>query len=345
MHTLRIMLVLLITTPIALTACDSGNTTTGGDASGTVSLYLTDDLSDYQHVGTTLNAVQLRHTGSDTRCSLLSTPQPLDITDLGINKLLELVDIKSCEARSYNRLHLEFGKMVALTDANNVDHLCEFTSYKDSLNKPNVLMCDDSGNCGIEINGAVNVLAGQHEEVTLDFNLREFEVDLTASPCAVSMKVSPIHAHDKMMDGYRKSVGGLVSQLDTTAKRFELSKGDSHFSVDYSGVTQAGIDTLLERAATDGLRTKVACSSYDRAAALCTAQGDAAIRVKLNGLLSALDMAARTFTLIYQTDRTLTVDYSNANYDAALADGQTVQVVLVGHNGGAFLARKVDIED
>lgn len=345
MNRLRIMLALLIVTPVALIACSSGNTTTDSSTSGTVSLYLTDDLSDYQHVSTTLNAVQLRHSGSNTSCSLLSTPQPLDITELGVDKVLELVDVASCEARSYNRLRLEFGKMVTLTDANNMDHLCEFTSYRDGQNNPNVLMCDDRGNCGIDINGAVNVLAGRHEEVTLDFNLKEFEVDLTASPCAVSMKVSPIHAQDKMMDGYRKSVGGLVSQLDTTAKRFELTKGNPHFSVDYSAVTQPGIDTLLGRAAADGLKTKVACSSYDAATALCTAQGDAAIRVRLEGVLSALDMAARTFTLTYQTGRTLTVDYGNASYDAALANDLTVEVVLTGHNGSAFLAQKVEIED
>jgi hypothetical protein len=339
------MLAFLIIIPVALIACDSGNTTTASNASGTVSLYLTDDLSDYQHVTTTLNAVQLRHSGSNTSCSLLSTPQPLDITDLGVNKVLELADITSCEARSYNRLRLEFDKMVTLTDANNMDHLCEFTSYKDDQNRPNVLMCDASGNCGIDINGAVNVLAGQHAEVSLDFNLREFEADLVASPCTVSMKVSPIHAQDKMMDGYRKSVGGLVSRLDTTAKRFALSRGSSQFSVDYGAVTQPGIDTLLARAATDGLRTKVACSSYDPASALCTAQGDAAMRVKLEGTLSALDMAARTFTLTYRTGKTLTVDYSTASYDTALANDLTVEVVITGHNGSAFLARTVEIED
>lgn len=346
MNRLWIMLIILIIAPIALISCNSGSTGTGSDStSGTVSLYLTDDLADYQRVVTQLNAVQLRHTGSGTNCDLLSAPQGLDITELGINKVLDLVDVKTCDAHSYNRLHLEFDKQVTLTDVNNMDHLCEFTAYKDQLNKPNVLVCDDRGNCSININGTVNVLAGQHEEMTLDFNLKEFDVDLTTTPCQVSMKVSPIHAGDKMRDGYRKSVGGLASQLDTTAKRFELSKGRSHYSVDYSAVTQPGIEALLQRAVTDGLKVKAACSSYDRAAALCTAQGDMAIRVKLEGTLSALDMAARTFTLTYQMSKTLKVDYSNARYDSALANDLTVEVVLYGYNGSAFLARDVEIED
>ena len=85
MNRLYVLLAALIITALAVTACNSGSTTTGsGSTTGTVSLYLTDDLSDYQHVVATLNAVQLRHTGSDTHCDLLSAPKTLDITELGV---------------------------------------------------------------------------------------------------------------------------------------------------------------------------------------------------------------------------------------------------------------------
>ena len=159
------------------------------------------------------------------------------------------------------------------------------------------------------------------------------------------MKVSPMHGDDKIQEGYHKSIGGIVSQLVIAAKNFNLSKRDTLFSVNYSTVTQAGVDTLLQRAVTDGLKTKVRCSSYDVAARLCTAQGDAAIRVKVQGVISALDMTARTFTLTYQTNKTLTVDYTDAAYDGTINNGMGVEVVLYGLSGNAFLARKVEIED
>lgn len=163
-----------------------------------------------------------------------------------------MVNVRTGPARSYNRVHLKFPEDAELTDANQITTACKFRSYKDQSNRPNILFCSD-GICRISINGAVTVLANHHQELVLDFDLKEFEVSMNGAACDVTLRVSPIHADDKMAESYSKSLRGLVSNLDTVKKTFTLTRDATAYTVDYRAITQADPSTLLKHAMVDSL--------------------------------------------------------------------------------------------
>jgi hypothetical protein len=192
-----------------------------------------------------INSVSLRHTGSGQECGLLTGPMEVDIAELSAQILL--LGVSECEARSYNRIRVVFDENVTLTE-NSLTQICRFVSYKDDSGNPNILACDPlEDTCTLEINGAVNVFAGQHEEVALDFELKDFEVEgFPGVDCTVTMKVSPLHAsgmEGKKQQGYMESVVGSVTSHDAGSKTFTLSHGNATYTVDYSGL-QGGSETF-----------------------------------------------------------------------------------------------------
>jgi hypothetical protein len=339
---------------VLLHACGGGN----GDPtnSATVSAYVTDDLGDYDSVEFTINTVQLRHTGGRT-CEIIHEPLAIDAAELGHDQIVERVDTTMCEAGPYNRLHVELGEDVTLRRTINgqpTTDQCKFVSYyDDNSDRPNRLSCAN-GVCSFDITGAINLVAQSHEHVALDADLKEFTVDFATTPCEVTLKLSPLHADDKLSVGYRTSLSGYVSDLDETYDHFVLTVDGGTYTVQYAGVTdQSGIDTLLGRAAADRLKTKVRCQTIDNGTTppTCTAQSVATqtlktITVKAKGNVSALDSSLQTFTLGYG-GTTLLVNYTKATelgkLEGVLADDATAEVTLYGFDLDYFLAREVEV--
>lgn len=328
----------------------------GDISSGRVALYVTDDLGDYKQVVTTLETVELRHTGSGESCSLLDEPTTLDLAMLGLKSVLELVNVADCPSRSYNRFHIAFQREVVLTNKDGVTATCSFDSYKDEHSRPNALACDGDI-CSLDITGAVNVAADENTDVALDFDLKEFEVkpdtiDPT-QPCTVTMKVTPLHGkdmEDKENEGYHRSLEGRISGLDTATKTFIIRYHEHDINVNYASIEQDGIDTLLQQAQDDELEVELKCTELDLNTSKCAAKS---IHVELKGHISDLNPDTSTFTLYYQTDKSLGVDYSLAlvendgenHVEGVLAEGSRVEVELVGHNGTDFLAIEVELEE
>ena len=338
---------------VALYACGGGD---GGGApagSTTVLGYVTDDLGPYDSVVLTLNSVQLRHT-SGRSCEIIQGPLQIDAAELGRDQLVEHVDTTTCEAGPYNRLHVEIDDDVALRlTPGSQPQACKFVSYyDDNSSRPNRLACAN-GVCSLDVTGAVNLVAGNREHVALDADLKEFVVTQTMNGCEVTLKVSPLHAGDKLAAGYRTSLSGAVSGLDAAVDRFVLTVAGSPYTIQYAGVTdQDGLDALLGRAATDQLRTTVRCQTLDAATTppTCTAQTVAAqelkaIAAKAKGTISALDTGAHTFTLGYGSGTTLPVNYTKAaeliKVEGTLASGAVAEVRLYGFTAGFSLAREV----
>ena len=331
---------------ITFYACGGGGGGGGGGmTSGSLALYVTDDMSNFKQVTTTLNKVQLINTGTSTICDVLTNPVSLDITNL--SSVLQLLNVSTCPSGTYNRIHLEFSKGVAVTDAGNTTNTCNFTSYKDEPNQPNVLQC--SGNiCSLDINGAVNVLANQNNKLALDFRLKDFEVNnLTGPNCTVTMKVSPLTASEMddkaKKEGYKEAISGGISNLNTTAKTFVITKHDKTFTVDYSGITtQQNIDQLLQFAQDKNLKVQVKASSIDLDTGTIKAS---AVYVKIEGTIKqgTLNTTNKTFTLTFASNE-LTVDYSSAEVEGALADNVKVAVKLIGVQGTKFKASNVEVE-
>lgn len=353
----------LIMVTALLAACGGSSSDTSGTNTSTVSAYVTDDLAGFESVELTLDTVQLRHTGSGRNCKIITGPLAIDAAELGHDEIIEHVDTTMCEAGPYNRLHVELGEDVTLTRTVNgtpQTDQCKFVSYYDDNSmRPNRLACAN-GTCSLDITGAVNLIAGNHEHVALDADLKQFTVDFSIMPCEVTLKVSPLHAQgidDKLAAGFRKSITGFVSALDTDLDRFTLSKDGHSFLVEYAGVTdQMGLDELLTRAEDDGLRTRVRCLSINDATSppTCVAQSDPtqplkAISVKAEGTASSLDTPTPdTLDLTYDMT-TLPVNYHEAvlrgEVEGTLADGVTAEVTLYGFDLGEFLAREVEVED
>jgi len=321
-----------------------GSGSSGGISSGTVALYATDDMSlDYKQVTVTLNAVSLEHKGTGDTCAILTTPVTLDITDL--SSMIQLLDVTTCPSMGYNRVHFEFSEQVVVTDTSDITTTCNFTSYKDKGNNPNVLICN-AGNCFIDMNGAVNVLGNQDSQIALDFDLKNFEVQNFNTPgCEVTMKVSPLNSDDiegKHDGGYEEGVSGYVSGVNTGSQSFTLSTLSGDFTVSYVNVTSAGINDILALAEAAILEVTVRSSNIDLDEGTIDAS---AINVEVEGTVSALDTLLHTFTLTYDTDETLTVNYSAAEeVEGGIADSANVEVKLNGYDAGNYLAMEVEVE-
>jgi len=356
--TLLAVLVALFTVA-SLYACGGGGGSGGGSAgTATVSAYVTDDLGVYDSVVLTLNSVQLRHPGGRS-CEIIRGPLVIDAAELGRDEIVEHVDTTTCEVGPYNRLHVEVDDDVTLRHTINnqpVTDACKFVSYYDDNSaRPNRLACTN-GVCSLDITGAVNLVAGGHEHVALDADLKQFIVDYSITPCEVTLKVSPLRAEDKLAAGYRLSLSGTVSSLDAAADSFTLTVAGNPYKIQYAGVTdQGGLDTLLGRAATDGLRTTVRCLTINTSTTppTCTAQTVLtqplkAIAVKAKGTISALDAGLRTFTLGYGAGTTLPVNFIKAaelgKVEGTLANGAGAEVKLHGFNLDHFLAREVEVK-
>lgn len=353
------MLAVLLATAL-LYACGGGSD--GGSAnSATVSAYVTDDLGGYDSVTLTVNSVQLRHT-SGRNCEIIHGPLTFDAAELGRDDLVDYVDTTICEPGPYNRLYVELDDDVTLrhTDANQqpVTDQCKFASYyEDRVAGPNRLNCAN-GVCSLNITGAVNLVAGNHEHVALDVDLKEFEVTYPPNrPCEVTLKVSPLHADDKLAAGYRMSLAGQVSNLNITDDRFILTTAlGAPYLVQYAGVTdQTGLDALLTRAAADQLRTRVRCDAINTTTTppTCTTSSDVsqplkAITVLAAGTVSGLNSSLQTLALNYGTVTTMPVNYAKATelgeVFGTLANDVDAAVRLYGFSLDYFLARRVVVQ-
>jgi hypothetical protein len=337
----------VLTAAVLLYSCGGGGRGSigGPTLSGTVALYLTDDMSGYKQVLATINKIDLLNTGSGASCNVFTGPQTLDIANL--TGVMQLINVTSCPAVPYNRIHIEFAKSVELMDQAGSTSTCMFTSYKDKNNHPNTLACG-TDTCTLDINGAVNLLVSQPNKLALDFDLKDFDVANFGDPstCSVTMKVSPLHAGEMKARRHPEAIMGLISGLSTTNQTFTLTRGHASFSVLYSGITtsqQPGIDTLLQRAQDDRLRVKVLASQIDFTNHTVTAS---AIYVKVEGTIASgsLNTTNHTFTVNYRSGKSMALDYSSAVVEGVLTEGSWVEVKLYGFDGTNFLAGRVEVE-
>jgi hypothetical protein len=359
----------LLAVPVALIAaallhaCGGGTDSNSGAASNTVTVtsYITDDLGGYESVVLTVNKVELRHPVTP-RCTIIDTSITVDAAELGREKILEQVNTTQCAVGPYNRLYVELGEEVFLQQVGGtIPQGCKFVSYMESgFPLPNRLACNGD-TCSLNITGAVNLIARNHEHVALDVDLKQFTVVTNGDSCEVTLKVSPIHADGKLAAGFRKRISGTVSDLSTGTDTCTVTTVRGHsFMVQYAGVADqlaAGLETLLTRAMDDKLRTSVRCQTIDTATSppTCTAQTDAtqplkAIAVKAKGTITNLAPAPQTtFTLNYGAVPTmLPVNYAKAvelgKVQGTLVENASADVMLYGFDADFYLARDVEVE-
>ncbi len=344
--TIITILMILALFGLVLFSCSGSGTTGALASSGKIALYLTDDMSFYSQVTTTVNRVQLLNTGSGAVCDVMTDPISVNLANLPA--VLQFVNEAACPAVSYNRIHIDFDRNVQIMSGPTGSlNACSFGSYRNTNGEqPNVLFCGQNEICTLDLNGAVNVAASQGAKMALDFDLKNFDISGLGTPsCSVTMKVSPVTPEQLQNHIRNEVITGLVSRLNTTDKTFELVRGTRTFSVQYSAVPtseQPGIDVLLQAAQDNGLRTKVFARSIDLTNNRIAAT---AIIVKVEGTVSDL-VAGATFTVHYDGAKTMVVDESRALLEGVPEDGSWVDVKLFGWNSvnGLFLADSVEVE-
>ncbi len=319
---------------------------------GTVAVYATDTPVSgvFSQVTATITKVQLVNTGTNTSCDLLPKPILLNIANLA--DTLQLVNVTECVPGSFNRFRIQFDKNAQLVSASTgTSTSCVFSSFKNegSGTQPNVLHCDSVTDiCTLDVNGAVDVLSLKDNKLALDFDLKNFDVQVAETACSMTMKVSPLTPSDIRTLSRAEAVTGLVSRLSITNQTFDLTRGNRTFSVLYSGITnsaQPGLDTLLGRAQDDRLRTRVTTSTIDLSNNRIAATR---IEVKVEGTVSGL-VPDSTFTVNYNTGgvaKTIGVDFSGVAVSGIIEKGLWVDVKLTGHDqaSGNFIADKVEVE-
>ncbi|UCH81345.1 MAG: DUF4382 domain-containing protein [Nitrospiraceae bacterium] len=338
--------ILLSGSVLRISCGDSGST---GDRSstGNVALYVTDDITaDYKHVEVTINGVQLLHTGTDTVCEFYN-PEDLDITDL--SSTIQFLDVNNCRTGNYNRIHIEFSQDVMLTNQLDEDVPCRFTSHKDQHDNPNILQCiekENETNCFMDMNGNVKVVQNKTEDVVLDFDLKKFEVvNDDISGCSVTIKVSPLNKSDvdkKHENGYKKAISGYVTAVGSEKKEFTLTTGSGDLIVSYADVEKEDIENLLNLAKSDNLEVIVKSMSIDFNQGPVIASG---IYLKMEGTVSKLDIIKSIFSLLYQPNKTIIVDYKNAEVEGNLEKDAFVKVKLNDYNGEHYIAEEVEVEE
>lgn len=332
---------------VLLFSCGSGGSGSGGgftnesSSPGNVVLFVTDDLGTYRKVRVTINDVRLMHMGSSASCDILEDPVELDITDL--SSVLQLLDVTSCPSINYNRIVIELDKRTVLTDAGNISSSCNLATYKNEQGGTNTLQC--GATCTVNMSGAVNVQASKTSNVAIDFDLKEFEVDHFGQPnCSLTMKVFPLNSADfdkKRNDGFREGISGLISNVDTVKKTFTLTADSGTFTVTYDDINATGIDDLLALAVADQLEVRVESLIIDLDTRKIAAT---ALIVEADGAVSALNSIAGTFTLTYQTNKTMFIDYLTADVEGSLLNGSQVEVKLKGFELSRYLADEVEVK-
>lgn len=342
-------LLALISVVAVIYSCGGGGGGGGGTGTGKTALFITDDPADsFDAVKLKIAQIQVENTGTEDSCVLFNatnTPSSLPVNLTDLNNVLLLLSKTNCKPESFNRLKIDFNQDV-IVGKGDTSSICKLTSFKQegSSNVPNVVHCDNMGNCFVEINGAVNVLTNQFNKIALDFVLKDSDVEnFPNSNCTITFKTSPINASKKEV---LEAILGEISGLNTNTHTFALTEGDETFSVDYSSVTQTDIDNLLGFAQSnnnlDNLEVEVKCSTLDFTTNQCTASE---ISVELEGTVQKLQ-DNNTFDLKIDATHTITVNISTAKIIGAIGNGVDAEVTLNGFDStnSAFIAAEVVVK-
>lgn len=101
------------------------------------------------------------------------------------------------------------------------------------------------------------------------------------------------------------------------------------------------IDDLLILATLDQLKVRVEALSIDLITHTIAAT---ALYVEVDGKVSVLDTVFKTFTLTYQTSKTILVDYHAAEIEGGLSGTSNVEVRLNDFDGFRYRATEIEVQ-
>lgn len=315
------------------TNLDTGGTPTTGEGG-------TDGHSIFSHMTATITRIEIINKGNGASCTVLDEPSSLGIGELP--NLMSFITEANCPAASYNRVVIEFERDFTVEDKEGDESSCTLTSFRGMGNQPNVLQCSGSV-CTIEINGAVNVLMKQRNNLSLNFDIKEFDVQGfgTSDACTVTLKTTPICSSQTTTEtpsGLPESVTGLVSHVSPSDQTFNLTQGRKTFTVLYSEISssqQPGLEDVLQRAQDDGLRLTVLAADIKPAGGAIVASS---LVMNIEGVVSDLNAEQGTCTLTYKHGRTIDIVYHDLANEGSLKNGDMIMLTVTGYDGDRFIA-------
>jgi hypothetical protein len=354
---IAVLFILLVTLSCGGGGGGAGDNSTPPTKSAKVLLYAMDDISDYLQVIATFNKIRLVSTGTGVICDMLSAPVTLDIAILA--NVMQLSASSTCPAAKYNRIDLEFAQSVQLMDSAENTSSCRLMSNLNDADQPEALQCDPAMNtCMLAIPGAVRsgafeLLSTQVNKLALDFDLKKFTVQGFGDPvnCLMAMKVVPLHDADIIQQGNPEIIAGGISNLDTVAQVFTLTRGNINTTVRYTNAVNANhpdIDVLLQTAQDNGILVKVSSADLGGLNTKTVVASD--ISLKLEGTVSNLTKtdSDRTFTLTYDSAKTMNILSAPpmGKKHGNLVDGAWVNVQVYGYDSaqGVYLSSLVSVQ-
>ena len=324
-----------------------------GSGKGRVALFITDNISFYKQVVSTIAGVRLVNSGTGEVCSVMKDPLTLDIANL--ENLAHYAGLAECADGKYNRIDIDFRKIVVLMDQLDATSSCTYTSYLNDSGGTTPLACDpDTGICTLSIrggarDGSVTVQEDRYNDLGIDFDLKQFTVADFGNPaaCSVIMTAMAISAVDMNNSGRSHEVTGSVQDLAAASETFTLLAGGVSLTVDYSGINpalQKNIDTLLLTAQTDSLPVIVQTGHIAVETGTILANR---IFVKTAGTVSGVkDQPQWSFVLTSQPAKTIAGSHKPpAVVEGAFVDGAWVNVRFDGYDdeNAEFLAASVEV--
>ena len=243
-----------------------------GSGKGSVVLFITDNISFYQQVVSTITGVRLINSGTGDVCELLKDQVTFNVANLA--NMAQYAGLASCPKGNYNRIDVDISKGAYVMDQLGTASECSFTSFIDESGQTRSLACDENtGICTLSVRGGTRddfflVQEDQYNDLGIDFDLKKFTVENLGSPssCSVTMAASRMSAADMNSSGRSHGVTGSIAGLDTTAQTFTLLSSGASLTVDYSGILssqQPNIDQLLLFAQSEELLVSVLTGSID----------------------------------------------------------------------------------
>jgi hypothetical protein len=324
-----------------------------GSGKGSVVLFITDNISFYKQVVSTITGVRLVNSGTGGICAVMEIPVTLDIANL--TNIAHYTNVAQCPKGNYNRIDISFLGAVHLMDQREATSACAYTSYTNESGDQMPLSCDSAtGICTISIQGGTRgvpflVQEDFYNDLGLDFDLKQFSVMDFGNPaaCAVNMKVFTKNAADMNSSGRSHGATGSMQGLETAKGIFTLLAGGETLTVDYSGINpalQPNIDTLLQKAWTDGLSVNVLTGSIDLKTKTIAANR---ISVKAAGSVSGVkDKPQWTFDLAYGTAGAIAGRHEPpADVQGAFLGGAWVNVKFDGYDEktARYLAASIEV--
>ena len=350
---LIILLCMLISMSLTFSCGGPGPDPQPGSGKGTVALFITDNMSFYKQVVSTITGVRLINSGTAEVCELLEEPVTVDIANL--TNMAQYAALADCPEGSYNRIDIDIKKDVRLMDQLGTASACAFTSFFDESGQTQPLVCDPvTGICtlsaaGGKRGGTVLVQEDLYNDLGIDFDLKKFTVTEFGNPstCSVTMAVYPVSAVDMNSSGRAHSATGGITDLDNVAETFILTAGTTTLLVDYSGINpslQPNLDRLLVAAQKQGLLVNVQTGDVDLATNTLSANR---LFVKASGTVDNVEGAPEwSFELETRSGTVIDASFKPpADVQGVLVDGAWVNVKFDGYDAkhDEYIASSIEV--